>query len=212
MVLDEVIELRALKGEFHVMSREWTLDFRRENYTFGLLFPELRPDSDVRLFSSNMVYEYIPKRAKSVRFTMRGTNLYNAPIQVNDYTEKWQQLDAFSGQASGTDSLFFCGGPVVALDWLPLAEGQTKEHQILAVVCKNDFDEFYLADRIQPSKCLIQIWDIGYLNNNRFAIPYSLVFTIFSQLYAITATRKRTRIMYLNCYILLRAISVPSGH
>lgn len=97
---------------------------------------------------------------------MRYTNLYNAPVQVNDYLEKWQQLDAFSGLSHGTDSLFYCGGPVIALDWLPMAEGRdSHEHQILAVACKSDFDEFHLADRIFPSKCLIQIWDVGYLNN-----------------------------------------------
>ncbi|XP_055529746.1 uncharacterized protein LOC129721328 isoform X2 [Wyeomyia smithii] len=167
MVLDEVIELRSLKKDMSSAAREWTLKFRRLYHSREMLFPEMRPDLDVRLFSLDAIYDYIPKCAKSLRFTMRNTNLYNAPIQVNDYMEKWQQLDTFSGQARGTDSMFYCGGPVIAIDWVPVPEGRDKhEHQILAVVCKNDFDEYRLANRTQPCKCLIQIWDLGYLNNN----------------------------------------------
>ncbi|XP_053683322.1 uncharacterized protein LOC128733625 [Sabethes cyaneus] len=167
MVLDEVIELRSLRNDLSSTARDWTLKFRRLYYSRQMLFSELQPDLDVRLFSFDLIYDYIPKWAKSLRFTMRNTNLYNAPIQVNDYMEKWQQLDTFSGQTRGTDSMFYCGGPIAALDWLPVPEGRDKhEHQILAVVCKNDFDEYHLANRTQPTKCLIQIWDLGYLNNN----------------------------------------------
>ncbi|XP_058838488.1 titin-like [Topomyia yanbarensis] len=183
MVLDEVIELRSSKKEFHVTSREWTIAFRRQNYSCRMLFAELRPDLDVRLFSSDLIHKYIPKCAKSVRFTMRNTNLYNAPIQVNDYTDKWQRLDTFSGQVRGTDSMFYCGGPVIALDWLPINGRERNEHQFLAVACKTEFDEFHLANRSTPSKCLIQIWDVGYLHNK--SLSYKAEHSIPELLYSI---------------------------
>lgn len=166
MVLDELIQLRSLKSDFHLTARDWTAEFRVENYSRIALFRDLRPDVDVRFLTFNMVQEYIPKRVKSLRFILRSTNLYNAPALAQEYTEKWQHLEVFTGQVNGKESMFYCGGPIVALDWLPVPDGND-EHQILAVACKNDFEEFYLADRIYPTKCLIQIWDVGYLSNSK---------------------------------------------
>ncbi|XP_021709793.1 titin isoform X2 [Aedes aegypti] len=164
MILDEVINLRLLKSEFHLTAREWTAEFRRLHYSTSILFSALRPDLDVRFLTFNMTQEYIPKQTHSLRFVARSTNLYNAPIQLKEYANKWQNLEVFTGQVNEKDTIFFCGGPVVALDWLPIPDGQ-HEHQIVAVACKNDFEEFYLADRIIPVKCLIQIWDVGLLDN-----------------------------------------------
>ncbi|KXJ82622.1 hypothetical protein RP20_CCG012679 [Aedes albopictus] len=164
MILDEMLNLRMLKSDFHLTAREWITEFRRLHYSQQILFPTLRPDLDVRFLTFNMAHEYLPKQAHSLRFTMRSTNLYNAPIQLKEYSEKWQHLEAFTGQVNEKESIFYCGGPVVALDWMPVPDGQV-EHQILAVACKNDFDEFYMADRIFPVKCLIQIWDMGVLDN-----------------------------------------------
>lgn len=164
VILDEMLNLRMLKSDFHLTAREWITEFRRLHYSQQILFPTLRPDLDVRFLTFNMAHEYLPKQAHSLRFTMRSTNLYNAPIQLKEYSEKWQHLEAFTGQVNEKESIFYCGGPVVALDWMPVPDGQV-EHQILAVACKNDFEEFYMADRIFPVKCLIQIWDMGVLDN-----------------------------------------------
>lgn len=168
MILDEIIQLRSLKSDFHLTAREWTAEFRSKYYSQTVLFPTLLPDLDVRFLTFNMVQDYIPKRIRSLRFMTRSTNLYNAPIQPQDYNDKWQRLETFAGQVSEKESIFYCGGPVVALDWLPVPEGRT-EHQILAVACKNDFEDFYLADRISPIKCLIQIWNVGFLENKEIS-------------------------------------------
>ncbi|XP_039443604.1 titin-like [Culex pipiens pallens] len=166
MVLDEVIEVRSSKKEFQYVSREWTVKFRQRFYAKAMLYGDFRPDVDAQFLTFNQVQDYIPSAAQSLRFTMRATNLYNAPIHVPDYAHKWRTLDTFGADVSGHESLFFCGGPIIAMDWVPLPDrAEDRTHQILAVVCKSSHEEFYLAEQMPPQPCLIQIWDVGVLSN-----------------------------------------------
>ncbi|KAL1381256.1 hypothetical protein pipiens_003447 [Culex pipiens pipiens] len=166
MVLDEVIEVRSSKKEFQYVSREWTVKFRQRFYAKAMLYGDFRPDVDAQFLTFNQVQDYIPSAARSLRFTMRATNLYNAPIHVPDYAHKWRTLDTFGADVSGHESLFFCGGPIIAMDWVPLPDrAEDRTHQILAVVCKSSHEEFYLAEQMPPQPCLIQIWDVGVLSN-----------------------------------------------
>ncbi|XP_055588549.1 uncharacterized protein LOC129740929 [Uranotaenia lowii] len=164
MVAEEILEMRSLRGGFYAQALIWTKEFRKRHYSPTMLFKNFQPDIDMGFLSKTLVTDYIPKSARSMRFIIRSTNLYNAPLQVHEYADKWQQIDTFKGIARESDSILYCGGPVVAMDWLPI-EDERQEHEVLAVACKSEFNEFYLADRIFPSKCIIQLWDIGYLNN-----------------------------------------------
>lgn len=71
--------------------------------------------------------------------------------------------------------MIFCGGPVLAMAWLPTPHILLNCKQVLAVVVGKDFDSQYLIGMNYNEKCLIQFWDFGILKKK-----VSSILTFFS--------------------------------
>uniref|UniRef100_A0A182W975 C2H2-type domain-containing protein n=1 Tax=Anopheles minimus TaxID=112268 RepID=A0A182W975_9DIPT len=153
MVLQESIEYKQDKANYHLMTVKWTHEFRREHYTARLLFSELRPDMDTSyLRSVSNVKDYLPKVTHSMRYVQCNSAKYDPEYEPKSFANRWQQKNTFDGEALGCESMFYCGGPVVSLDWLPLPDDCGKEcDQFLAVACKQTYDEYYHGEDLAVS-------------------------------------------------------------
>ncbi|XP_052891514.1 uncharacterized protein LOC128299551 [Anopheles moucheti] len=170
MVLQESIELKQGKGNFHLTTVSWMQEYRREHYAAPLLFCELRPDVDTSyLRSITNVRDYLPKATHSMRYVQCNSKEYEPSYEPEMFANRWQQKNTFDGEALGCESMFYCGGPVVSLDWLPLPDDCENDcDQYLAVACKHSYDEYYNGEELavpRSSKCLVQIWNVGPIQN-----------------------------------------------
>uniref|UniRef100_A0A182MYI6 C2H2-type domain-containing protein n=1 Tax=Anopheles dirus TaxID=7168 RepID=A0A182MYI6_9DIPT len=179
MVLQESIEMKQDKNNFHLMTVKWMLQFRREHYAARTLFTDLRPDthSPFQLVQKEIAFNYLPKITHSMRFLQCNSSIYDPQYKPESFANRWSQLGTFQGEALGCESIFFCGGPVVSLDWLPLADGVGAEDsdQYVAVACRQTYDEYYNCEELstpQPRKCLIQIWNVGPIQNAALAMKF----------------------------------------
>uniref|UniRef100_A0A182Y1U3 Uncharacterized protein n=1 Tax=Anopheles stephensi TaxID=30069 RepID=A0A182Y1U3_ANOST len=171
MVLQESIEYKQDKLKYHLMSAKWTEEFRRTHYAARLLFADLRPDVDASyLRSVANLKDYLPIATCSMRYVQCNSGQYEPGYTAEKFTHRWQQKQTFDGEALGCESMFFCGGPVVSLDWLPLPDGAGNDcDQFLAVACKQRYDEYYSCEQLamprRSHKCLVQIWNVGPIQN-----------------------------------------------
>uniref|UniRef100_A0A182JNZ2 Uncharacterized protein n=1 Tax=Anopheles christyi TaxID=43041 RepID=A0A182JNZ2_9DIPT len=169
MVFQESVDYKADKVNYHLISVKWTHQFRRDHYTARLLFSDLRPDVDTSFLRSlHDLHSYLPKTIRSMRFVQCNSKLYDPGYTADSFTNRWQQMSTFEGEALGCEQIFFTGGPVVSLDWLPLPDEASDSDQFLAIACKQTYDEYYSCEELsvpQPRKCLIQIWNVGPLQN-----------------------------------------------
>uniref|UniRef100_A0A182T2A0 C2H2-type domain-containing protein n=1 Tax=Anopheles maculatus TaxID=74869 RepID=A0A182T2A0_9DIPT len=171
MVLQESIEFKQDKLKYHIMSAKWTQEFRREQYTARLLFADLRPDVDTSYLRSFVnLKDYLPQARHSLRYVQCNSGQYEPGYTSEKFTHRWQQKRTFEGETLGCESLFFCGGPVVSLDWLPLPDEAGNDcDQFLAVACKQRYDEYYNCEQLavprRSHKCLVQIWNVGPIQN-----------------------------------------------
>uniref|UniRef100_A0A182HQ16 Uncharacterized protein n=1 Tax=Anopheles arabiensis TaxID=7173 RepID=A0A182HQ16_ANOAR len=170
MVFQESVDFKADKANYYLMSVKWTHEFRRDHYTARLLFSELRPDVDTSFFHSlHDLHNYLPNTARSMRYVQCNSKVYDPGYTAEPFKNRWQQMGTFEGEALGCEQLFFTGGPVVSLDWLPLPDGVPPDaDQFLAIACKQTYDEYYSCEELavpQPRKCLVQIWNVGPLQN-----------------------------------------------
>uniref|UniRef100_A0A4Y0BIB9 Uncharacterized protein n=1 Tax=Anopheles funestus TaxID=62324 RepID=A0A4Y0BIB9_ANOFN len=170
MVLQESIEYKQGKGNYHLMTVNWTQEFRREHYAVRLLFSDLRPDVDLSyLRAVNNLRDYLPKATQSLRYVQCNSKQYDPVYEPEMFANRWQQSNTFEGEALGCESIFYCGGPVVSIDWLPLPDDCGNEcDQFLAVACKQSYDEYYNGEELaipRSRKSLVQIWNVGPIQN-----------------------------------------------
>jgi hypothetical protein len=138
--------------------------FVAQNYTAQPLYPELWPKECQGLADLS---SYMPKQTKSIKFAHRQVTEYDAPVELDKIENSWTQLDPFTACMINNEGIIYAGGPVIAMDWLPLFgrdEDSTSE-QILAIVCK-EFDDFYMANSTKRFNSLIQIWSCGSLDGS----------------------------------------------
>uniref|UniRef100_A0A182Q479 C2H2-type domain-containing protein n=1 Tax=Anopheles farauti TaxID=69004 RepID=A0A182Q479_9DIPT len=179
MVFLESVVLKQEKNNFHHKTVKWMLQFRREHYAARVLFADLRPEKQFpyQLLPKEHAVNYMPKVTHSIRYLQCNSNLYDPPYKAESFANRWSQLATFEGEAHGSESIFYCGGPVVSLDWLPLADGFGAEDddQYLAVACRQTYDEHYNCEELatpQPRKCLIQIWNVGPIQNAALTMKF----------------------------------------
>ncbi|XP_058128780.1 uncharacterized protein LOC131271383 [Anopheles coustani] len=176
MVQAEAAELRAQRNNIQFTTIQWMFKFHREHYGSRQLFPQLQPDVDVRFLQMLAIREYLPRSVHSLRFQRRYAKLYGEPYKLRA-SDNWRQLFTFQGEVLDGEPIFYCGGPVTALDWLPIPSDEGDDaamDQILAIACKSGFDDYYTCEQLSssvPRKCLIQIWNVGPLRNARESNP-----------------------------------------
>ncbi|XP_035785742.1 mucin-17-like isoform X2 [Anopheles albimanus] len=179
MILDEAYEYKSQKVDFSQTCIKLMRQFHREMYGTRLLFEHLQPHAELRLLSQQAVKEYLPRSTRSMRYRLRQVKTYDE--RYNDsLSDGWERLQTFRSQLlGGQESVFYCGGPVTAMAWLPMPceeltdqqprnQSKTPPDQILAIACKSSYDEYYNGEQLaaRPQrKCLIQIWNTGPLLN-----------------------------------------------
>lgn len=179
VILDEAYEYKSQKVDFSQTCIKLMRQFHREMYGTRLLFEHLQPHAELRLLSQQAVKEYLPRSTRSMRYRLRQVKTYDE--RYNDsLSDGWERLQTFRSQLlGGQESVFYCGGPVTAMAWLPMPceeltdqqprnQSKTPPDQILAIACKSSYDEYYNGEQLaaRPQrKCLIQIWNTGPLLN-----------------------------------------------
>ncbi|XP_050091290.1 uncharacterized protein LOC126574918 isoform X2 [Anopheles aquasalis] len=180
MILDEAYEYKSQKIDFSQTCIKLMRQFHRAMYGSPLLFEHLQPHTDMRLMSQQTVKEYLPRSTRSMRYRLRQVKTYDEPYN-DSLSDGWKRLQIFQGQSLGfQESVFYCGGPVTAMAWLPMPceektdrqsrnQLQDPPDQILALACKSGYDEYYNGEQLSARpqrKCLIQIWNTGPIVNN----------------------------------------------
>lgn len=115
-----------------------------------------------------MTEAYSPKVLTSNEFLMKNVRKYNKQFgsTVVSKSDEWKSLKRFEGMKQDTSIVFFTGGPIISMAWLPVPDDHVLS-QILAVCCQNDPNEHILLNNAEQTKCLIQIWNINNLKNNQ---------------------------------------------
>lgn len=62
------------------------------------------------------------------------------------------------------DSTFFVGGPVWSMEWCPCPDGSTG-NQYVVVYSHRDMDARHRRQGLHTEPGLLQLWDLGELNN-----------------------------------------------
>lgn len=161
-----VCSLRKCNGNHAVqLSTKWTIKFRARNYAKKLLYSFAMPSKRLQQLSVTDVQSYENSEFKrSVRFYSYKSNSYfrkfNAiPVKPTN----WQQLNLYESCVMHKTSITYCGGPIIAMEWLPLPK-DFNDYQMLAICCKQNFQPLTGAVS-NATKCLIQMWKIGNLTN-----------------------------------------------
>ncbi|KFB49824.1 hypothetical protein ZHAS_00017844 [Anopheles sinensis] len=172
MVQAEAAELRLQRNNIQFTTIQWMFKFHREHYATRQLFVQLQPDVDVRFLTMLAIRDYLPHSIHSLRYQRRYAKHYDEPYELGP-SDSWRQLFTFQGEVLDGEPIFYCGGPVTTLDWLPIPSDEGDDatmDQILAIACKSGFDDYYTCEQLSspvPRKCLIQIWNVGPLRNAR---------------------------------------------
>lgn len=135
----------------------FTLEYRNRLYK-QLVFPEYEPSVTI----IDDCVQYFPKSSESIHIS---TILMGESIcDVRKYSHQWRQFKLWQSECEDGTATFFCGGPIVCLNWVPMPDSLDKP-QYLAVVTKSEMDAFYKTGYAHKHPGLIQIWNCGILNN-----------------------------------------------
>ncbi|CAL1585642.1 unnamed protein product [Knipowitschia caucasica] len=155
------------------VSKEVTSKFR-QGYHSSWMFPDWIPSSShwQLLPHREAAEEYLPQERQSVQFCVS---------REGSGTEEPQTLHRFcssSAHSDRWDSVFFCGGPLWSLEWCPTPD-HCEETQYIALSCHRDMDETHRDNQVYSGPGLVQVWDLGRLQNHcrpdqRPALVYSL--------------------------------------
>lgn len=162
--------LRNFDGPIAVkLSTKWTIKFRNRNYSrslYSFAMPskslQLLSENDLNLYQSDDFQRSLPfSTYKSKDYYLKFNSV---PVKSNN----WQQLNVYNSVIMNDTSVSFCGGPIIAMEWLPLPADH-KDYQILAICCRKTFQPL-VVDTKTPMKCLIQLWRIDNLTNTKNTI------------------------------------------
>lgn len=140
----------------------WTLEFEFSNYQFDL-FEDLMPN-ELKLLSKEEAEAYLPELKRSMAI--------KKPIDTGN---EWNYWERFDGRIEEDVPMFFVGGPVWAVAWVPIPFKyySQQKNQYLAVSTHPKMESEYLNGRAYSGKNVIQIWNLGNLqqNNNELSNP-----------------------------------------
>ncbi|XP_058802293.1 uncharacterized protein LOC131670594 [Phymastichus coffea] len=142
---------------------QWTLEFERKHFKFSI-FNDFMPNV-FTLMKEKDAKSYLPELDSSlpVRFIKKNGDL-------ND--SEWKNWSRFESDCVDDCPTFFVGGPIWAMAWAPtpnyLAISDNLS-QYLAISTHPTMDIEYSVGKSYSGKNIIQIWNVGKLNNNRNA-------------------------------------------
>lgn len=125
------------------------------------IFNEWKPKlQDWKLLSESIIQKYLPLQKKSA----------NIKIRIKEETKmEWFQLELFKTAHitdGGSQRLFYVGGPVWSSAWCPTTV-KAKSKQYIALSCCRDSNKLHSLIPTKLECTMIQLWDVGFLENNR---------------------------------------------
>lgn len=138
---------------------EWSIEFETKNYEFHL-FDDYIPNK-FTLLSNKSVLQYLPELELSMRTEKEKFE------EIADKDIPWKQWNRFEGGSDEDTFIFFTGGPVWAVAWLPIPiPMHTKEPcQYLAISTHPKMSSEYSVGKSHPGPNIIQIWSVGPLTS-----------------------------------------------
>lgn len=146
----------------YTAAYRWTLEFELNNYQLNL-FEDLLPN-EFKLLSNEEADDFLPELKRSM-----------AVKSLIDTGNEWNYWQRFEGKVEDDVPMFFVGGPVWAMAWLPIPFKFYSQqlNQYLAISTHPKMESEYLMGQAYAGKNVIQIWNLGNLqqNNNEFSNP-----------------------------------------
>lgn len=139
---------------------------RDKHYSNKDLLPFAKPNS-FSVLSFSLTGLYMPKVPISNKYLVKEVRKYKKQYGATEVSknDEWKSLKRFEATKESDSIIFFTGGPVLSMAWLPVPD-DCQSHT-LAVCCRSDANEDILLNNTQPTKCLIQIWNFNKLKNGQ---------------------------------------------
>ncbi|XP_057337770.1 uncharacterized protein LOC130675891 [Microplitis mediator] len=161
----------------YVPSLKWTMTFELRNYELKL-FENLLPNS-FNLLKNSQAQDYLPE----LKLSMRTKQMKNVSqdfefvrikiIKEENLTEEekrdkgWKSWKQFESSIVNNVPMFFVGGPVWSMAWLPIPAPMFSHQadQYLAVSTHPTMESKYKINNSYKFKNIIQIWNLGHLDH-----------------------------------------------
>lgn len=161
----------------YIPSLQWTMTFELHNYELKL-FENLVPSS-FNLLKNSEAQDYLPE----LKVSMRTKQMKNVSqdfefvrikiIKEENLTEEekrdkgWKCWKQFESSIVNNVPMFFVGGPVWSMAWLPIPAPMYchQADQYLAVSTHPTMESKYKINNSYKFKNIIQIWNLGHLDH-----------------------------------------------
>ncbi|XP_041951618.1 general transcription factor 3C polypeptide 2 [Alosa sapidissima] len=147
-----------------LMHPVWTAfsahkEFRNDN-VLPWVFPEWIPSvKDWQLLTTSEAEKYLPQEMESPAF-----KLSREKMKQGSTLQRLKRFEASSYHSERWDTTFFVGGPVWSMEWCPCPDG-SKGSQYVALYCNRNMDVRHKMKSLHVEPSLLQVWDLGELNN-----------------------------------------------
>ncbi|XP_076643238.1 uncharacterized protein LOC143353645 isoform X2 [Halictus rubicundus] len=144
---------------FHPAIR-WTMEFEQKNYELQLY--ENHIPNQFTLLKNADVAKYLPQVEVSMKTRTESTNSEN----LSNTEISWKQWQRFEGGFDKGIPMFFVGGPIWALAWLPIPSPMycKKPIQYIALSTHPCMQSEYSVGSVYTGHNIIQIWNTGFLD------------------------------------------------
>ncbi|XP_076288407.1 uncharacterized protein LOC143212945 isoform X2 [Lasioglossum baleicum] len=160
MVLDKHHSFRLHWTEPFHPAIQWTMEFEQRNYEFRLY--ENHTPNQFTLLKNADAAKYLPQLEVSMRTRTGSTNSEN----LSDTETSWKQWQRFEGGFDKGNPMFFVGGPIWALAWLPIPSPIYRKNptQYIALSTHPCMQSEYSVGSAYVGHNIIQIWSTGSLD------------------------------------------------
>lgn len=157
-------ERRLREGDLnktYLPALRWTMEFERKHYE-SHLFHNLQPNK-LELLTKAEAVDYLPELEESMK-TQQTHSLVKLGVKAQQNTWKiWKQ---FESAVVNDQPVFFVGGPVWSMSWLPIPATKYSKNpqQYLAISTHKTMESTYAVGQSYKFKNIIQIWNLGHLD------------------------------------------------
>ncbi|XP_015589365.1 uncharacterized protein LOC107264998 [Cephus cinctus] len=151
----------------------WTLEFELKNYRLNL-YETFVPNS-FTLLKNQEAAQYLPNVEKSIAVSSIKPKPENRSKE-SDREHNWKHFNRFEASLDTGVPMFFVGGPIWAMAWLPIPTPMFADNanQYLALSCHPSMKSEYTVGKAYKGRNIIQIWNIGKLDHeskNKNSLP-----------------------------------------
>lgn len=159
--LDKETTQNSLLNEIYEPTLRWTLEFELKNYELAL-FEDNMPNC-FTLLGNNDAATYLPELTISMAFK----HANSSENMENSDDKNWMCMNRFESDICEDVPIFFVGGPIWALAWLPIPSPMYSKNpmQYIAISTHPTMESEYEVRCKYSGPNIIQIWDVGPLNH-----------------------------------------------